>query len=81
LQPQATGGQLPGNRNVGASERSIERAGLQSMKIGIVGTGTVGCACAMAAVNRGSAREIVLVNRTRKTAEAVAADPCVTALR
>jgi L-lactate dehydrogenase len=44
------------------------------MKIGIVGTGTVGCAAAMAAVNRGSAREIVLVNRTRKTAEAVATD-------
>src|SRR5271156_458680 len=44
------------------------------MKIGIVGTGTVGCACATAAVNRGSAREIVLVNRTRKTAEAVATD-------
>jgi L-lactate dehydrogenase len=44
------------------------------MKIGIIGTGTVGCACAMAAVNRGSAREVVLVNRTRKTAEAVATD-------
>ncbi len=44
------------------------------MKIGIIGTGTVGCACAMAAVNRGSARNIVLVNRTRKTAEAVATD-------
>jgi L-lactate dehydrogenase len=44
------------------------------MKIGIVGTGTVGCACAMAAVNRGTARDIVLVNRTRKTAEAVAID-------
>ena len=43
-------------------------------KIGIVGTGAVGCACAMAAVNRGSAREIVLVNRTRKIAEAVATD-------
>jgi L-lactate dehydrogenase len=43
-------------------------------KIGIIGTGAVGCACAMAAVNRGSAREIVLVNRTRKTAEAVATD-------
>ena len=41
------------------------------MKIGIVGTGSVGCASAMAAVLRGSAREIVLVNRTRKTAEAV----------
>ncbi len=44
------------------------------MKIGIVGTGAVGAACAMAAVNRGSAREIILVNRTRKTAEAVATD-------
>ena len=44
------------------------------MKIGIIGTGAVGCACAMAAVNRGSARHIVLVNRTRKTAEAVATD-------
>ena len=44
------------------------------MKIGIIGTGNVGCACAMAAVNRGSAREIVLVNRSRKTAEAVATD-------
>jgi len=44
------------------------------VKIGIIGTGNVGCACAMAAVNRGSAREIVLVNRDRKTAEAVATD-------
>jgi len=44
------------------------------MKIGIIGTGNVGCACAMAAVVRGSAREIVLINRTRKTAEAVATD-------
>src|ERR1700730_1320190 len=43
-----------------------------SMKIGIVGTGNVGCACAMAAVARGSAHTIVLVNRTRKPAEAVA---------
>jgi L-lactate dehydrogenase len=44
------------------------------MKIGIIGTGAVGCACALAAAIRGSAREIVLVNRTRKTAEAVATD-------
>ena len=44
------------------------------MKIGIIGTGNVGFACAMAAAVRGSAREIVLVNRTRKTAEAVATD-------
>jgi L-lactate dehydrogenase len=44
------------------------------VKLGIVGTGNVGCACALAAAVRGSAREIVLVNRTRKTAEAVATD-------
>jgi L-lactate dehydrogenase len=44
------------------------------MKLGIIGTGNVGCACALAAVTRGSARKIVLVNRTRKTAEAVATD-------
>lgn len=44
------------------------------MKLGIIGIGNVGAACAFAAVTRGSAREIVLVNRTRKTAEAVATD-------
>src|SRR5208282_6105235 len=44
------------------------------MKLGIIGTGNVGNAIALAAVTRGSAREIVLVNRTRKTAEAVAID-------
>jgi L-lactate dehydrogenase len=44
------------------------------MKLGVVGTGSVGCAIALAAVTRGSAREIILVNRTRKTAEAVATD-------
>src|SRR5947209_19763571 len=44
------------------------------MKLGIIGAGNVGCAIALAAVMRGSAREIVLVNRTSKTAEAVATD-------
>ena len=44
------------------------------MKIGIVGAGNVGCACAVAATIRGSAREIVLINRTLKRAEAVATD-------
>jgi L-lactate dehydrogenase len=44
------------------------------MKVGIVGTGAVGSACALALVLRGSAREIVLVNKTRKRAEAVATD-------
>jgi L-lactate dehydrogenase len=44
------------------------------MKVGIIGAGRVGCACALAALVRGSAREIVLVDRTRKRAKAVAAD-------
>jgi L-lactate dehydrogenase len=44
------------------------------MKIGIIGVGRVGCACALAAVTRGSARSIVIVDRTRKRAKAVAAD-------
>jgi len=43
-------------------------------KLGIVGVGAVGCACALACVTRGSARELVLVDRTRKRAEAVATD-------
>src|SRR5437764_8215666 len=44
------------------------------MKLGIIGAGNVGCAIALAAVARGSAREIVLANRTQKVAEAVATD-------
>src|SRR4051794_16040657 len=44
------------------------------MKIGIIGAGRVGCACALAAVTRGSARTIVVVDRTRKRAKAVATD-------
>ena len=34
------------------------------MKLGIIGAGKVGCACALTAVNRGTAREIVLVNQS-----------------
>ena len=45
-----------------------------NLKVGIIGAGKVGCACALAAVVRGSARVIVLVDRTRKRAKAVAAD-------
>ena len=44
------------------------------MKVGIVGVGSVGRACALALVGRGCARETVLVDRTRTRAEAVAAD-------
>src|SRR5215813_3530986 len=55
-------------------DRALRSSTDRSMKIGIIGAGNVGCACAMAAVIRGSAREVVLVNRTRKRAEAVATD-------
>lgn len=44
------------------------------MKVGIIGAGAVGAACAMALGQRGSAREIVLVDRTRPRATAVALD-------
>src|ERR1017187_8593940 len=46
----------------------------RAMKIGIVGAGRVGSACALALIGRGCAREIVLVARTRARAEAVATD-------
>ncbi len=44
------------------------------MKIGIIGAGAVGTACLLSVVTRGSAREVVLVNRNRKRAEGVVTD-------
>jgi L-lactate dehydrogenase len=44
------------------------------MKIGIIGTGAVGSACALSVIHRGFARELVLLNRTRQRAKAVATD-------
>jgi L-lactate dehydrogenase len=44
------------------------------MRVGIIGAGAVGSACALALVMRGAAREIVLVDRTRERARAVATD-------
>jgi L-lactate dehydrogenase len=44
------------------------------MKVGIIGTGAVGSACALALVMRGCVRDIVLVDRTRARAKAVATD-------
>ena len=41
------------------------------MKVGVIGAGAVGAACALAMILRGAAREIVLVDRTRKRALAV----------
>lgn len=43
-------------------------------KVGIVGAGKVGAACALALVARGSARDIVIFDRTRARAKAVVAD-------
>src|SRR6478736_9313363 len=44
------------------------------MKIGIIGAGAVGAACAMATVMRGCASELVLVNRDRDRAAGMATD-------
>jgi L-lactate dehydrogenase len=44
------------------------------MKIGIIGAGAVGAACAMATVMRGCASELVLVNRSRDRAKGMATD-------
>jgi L-lactate dehydrogenase len=44
------------------------------MKVGVVGVGAVGSACAIVLMQRGSAREIVLVDKTRARARAVALD-------
>jgi L-lactate dehydrogenase len=43
-------------------------------KVGIVGAGAVGSACLLSVVMRGSAREVVLVNRDRKRAQGVVTD-------
>ena len=50
------------------------------MKVGVVGAGAVGSACVFALALRQVAREIVLVDRTRKRAKAVATE-CATARR
>jgi L-lactate dehydrogenase len=44
------------------------------MKVGVIGVGAVGSACALAMMQRGSARELVLVDKTRARARAVALD-------
>jgi len=44
------------------------------MKIGIIGAGAVGAACAMATIMGGSASEVVIVNRDRDRAKGMATD-------
>ena len=46
----------------------------KTMKMGIIGVGSVGSAIAMAAASRARVREIVLVDRTRARSKAVATD-------
>ena len=44
------------------------------MKVGVIGAGAVGSACLMSLVTGNVAREVVLVNRTRKRAEGMITD-------
>lgn len=44
------------------------------MKVGVIGAGAVGSACVLSMLQRGSCREIVLVNRTRERAAETATD-------
>src|SRR5437868_6050614 len=44
------------------------------MKVGVIGAGAVGSAALLSLTMRGSAREIVVLNRSRKRASAVATD-------
>src|SRR5262245_25531467 len=57
-------------------KRRLERGPTKDgeMKIGVIGVGAVGSACVLATVMRGCAREIVLLNRGRERAKAVATD-------
>ncbi len=44
------------------------------MKVGVIGAGAVGSACVLSMLQRGSCREIVLVNRSRERAAGAATD-------
>jgi L-lactate dehydrogenase len=55
-------------------EAATRGGGREGRKVGVVGVGAVGQACAFALILRGSCREIVLVDKTAERATAVAAD-------
>lgn len=55
-----------------ANRRKTSRS--DALKVGVIGAGSVARACTFAMLQRGSCREVVLVNRTRKRAAGVAAD-------
>lgn len=52
----------------------VSRGKEKHMKIGVIGAGAVGSACLLSVVMRGCAREIVVLDRDRKRASAVATD-------
>src|SRR5919106_2694831 len=54
--------------------RAAVTMGAMLQKVGVVGVGGVGQACAFALLLRGSAREIVLVDRAAERATGVATD-------
>jgi shikimate 5-dehydrogenase len=61
----------------GSMELAESRGGslkMGRMKIGVIGAGAVGSACLLSSILRGTAREIVVVNRDRKRAKAVVTD-------
>src|SRR5882762_1349057 len=66
----------PGGRTSQSHGRSHESRlkELRMTKIGVIGAGAVGSAALLSLVVRGSAREIVVLNRDRKRAGAVATD-------
>src|SRR6267143_3083540 len=66
----------PGGRTSQSHGRSHESRlkELRMTKIGVIGAGAVGSAALLSLVVRGSAREIVVLNRGRKRARAVATD-------
>jgi L-lactate dehydrogenase len=47
---------------------------MRQVKIGVVGAGAVGSACLLSSILRGVAREVVVVHRDRKRAQAVVTD-------
>jgi L-lactate dehydrogenase len=63
----------PAVHELDAARRTISEV-RDGRKVGVVGVGAVGQACAFALVLRGSCREIVLVDRTAERATAVATD-------
>jgi L-lactate dehydrogenase len=52
----------------------VSGAAAAATKVGVIGAGAVGCSCVLSMLQRGSCREVVLVNRTRERAAGAATD-------